>query len=378
MAAFASNSNATIEWLIPGNYVLNGQSIYSNSISTTDMGVYIATASYGSCVAKIVPQVSHNWLTYGLHDSWGQQLSPTQVTKIVNANLQNLSSPLLGVVADSVGCLSYYARYFGTGDIIEVPNKPQLTSNSPVCNGGDVKISSGEQPWSLWGFDWTGPGGNKYLNSDLIFSSSQHPKGTSQYILRLTNNGCFSEPDTINVAVGIPTSPKVAITANPGFNTGPYVPVTYTANVLDTGATVSYQWYKSLGAIPGATNKTLKLTTQTDIQAGEILTVRINTDPVCATTNTADSPPQTIGINLGIDDVNNNEIRLYPNPVHDVLTVSGLEKGATITITTITGKQVEADIVYGEDKAIIHTEQLADGNYLLRSGDHIVRFVKAQ
>jgi hypothetical protein len=45
-------------------------------------------------------------------------------------------------------------------------------------------------------------------------------------------------------------------------------------------------------------------------------------------------------ITLGIDDVQKNELKLYPNPVKNILTISSIENINTIHVFDITGKQV--------------------------------------
>lgn len=411
MSGVATNSNATINWVVPPNNtaINNSVTIGAQNISQAARGYYYVTAILGQCVARdtifleigmapsqptlsfntpicegdtlvatITPQTNYPWLTYGLHDGiTGQQISPTQVTKIANASLStNVPDPLLGVVADSVGCYTYDVYYFVGGEINETPAKPNATSNSPVCGSGNLDLFGGGQPW-MYNYEWIGPSGT-YNTQNISIPFAQHPKGKFEYRLRYNNNGCYSEYDTVSVEVSNPTTPKVQMVANPGFNVGPYTPITFTANVLDTGATVNYQWYKNLVAVPGGTNKTLTLSTSTDLQTGDVMTVRINTEPACATIKQVDSPPQTININLSVNNLSDNDINLYPNPVHDMLVITGLEKGAEVSVSTITGKQVAVDVTRDGTKIIINTSGLAEGNYILRSGNSAVRFIKAK
>lgn len=400
--AFCTNTNATIDWQIYDNsYINNTYSIYTSSLAQSYSGRYIAYANYGSCYASdtvyvnvgayppspninsnspvcegqtltitMVPQVNHSWLQYAYFDQNNNKIGSTSTINIPNVTAVG-GTGYLCYIYDTVGCGSgtyFYAHVFPT------PAKPNAASNSPVCNAGNLQLST---PYidPSYNYVWTGPGGAKYYTKDVTINGPVAP-GKHKYIVKADFNGCESEADTIDVEVGLPTTPKVAISANPGFNVGPYVPVTYTANTLDTGTTTTYQWYKNLVAIPGATNKTVTLINETDIKAGEALTVRINSNPICAVTNTADSPPQTIVINLGVDDINDNEIALYPNPVHDVLFVTGLERNAPVSITTISGKEIAVPVTTDGDRIRIETAQLPAGTYLLRSNGRAASFVK--
>ncbi len=68
------------------------------------------------------------------------------------------------------------------------------------------------------------------------------------------------------------------------------------------------------------------------------------------------------------------DIRIYPNPASDHLTISGLEAGTTIRIYANDGKLVE--VATAEGTTILPVSHLAQGTYLLQINTSIVKFIK--
>lgn len=84
---------------------------------------------------------------------------------------------------------------------------------------------------------------------------------------------------------------------------------------------------------------------------------------------------KTIVFNADLSDVENNmaapQIQMYPNPVENIIYVSGLEKDADIKVLSIDGKTVKN--VVGQQ---IEVSDLAKGMYLLSVEGRMIKFMK--
>lgn len=80
-----------------------------------------------------------------------------------------------------------------------------------------------------------------------------------------------------------------------------------------------------------------------------------------------DSTSQLITfLTTGINEPFTNDIILFPNPVKDVLNISGLPERTTVSILDISGRALQAEVQYSKGKATINTRELSNGAYLLR------------
>ncbi len=76
-----------------------------------------------------------------------------------------------------------------------------------------------------------------------------------------------------------------------------------------------------------------------------------------------------------IPEMNNTQIRVYPNPTQDILFVDGLKENSTIRLFSIDGRLVETYHVTGTQTQL-EVNALQQGIYLLQMGENIVRFIK--
>jgi hypothetical protein len=72
---------------------------------------------------------------------------------------------------------------------------------------------------------------------------------------------------------------------------------------------------------------------------------------------------------VGIDDVDNAAIALYPNPASSTVTLTGIEGEATVTVVDMNGRVVKV-IGYGleviDNSLTIDISELAQGAYFVR------------
>lgn len=76
-----------------------------------------------------------------------------------------------------------------------------------------------------------------------------------------------------------------------------------------------------------------------------------------------------------IPEMNNTQIRIYPNPTQNILFVDGLKENSTIRLFSIDGRLVETHHVSGTQTQL-EVNSLRPGTYLLQMGENIVRFIK--
>lgn len=69
------------------------------------------------------------------------------------------------------------------------------------------------------------------------------------------------------------------------------------------------------------------------------------------------------------------DIRVFPNPASDHLTISGLDAGTTIRIYANDGKLLEVTTAEGTT-TVLPVSHLAQGTYLLQINTSIVKFIK--
>ncbi|UOE42042.1 T9SS type A sorting domain-containing protein [Chryseobacterium suipulveris] len=77
---------------------------------------------------------------------------------------------------------------------------------------------------------------------------------------------------------------------------------------------------------------------------------------------------------LGVENINKNAVKIYPNPVKNELSVSGIKGIQPFEIYSIDGKLVKSGSYSSERK--IDLGNLAKGTYLLKIGDSKMKFIK--
>ncbi len=189
----------------------------------------------------------------------------------------------------------------------------------------------------------------------------------SYTILVQDSNGCISNPFTVQID-------KIEIN-----NT-----VSQVAEVLEMTYknAVSYQWIDVDDdiRIPGANKATYTPTKSGRFQVEMVVnetSLRVQNQTTVRRENTQIilSPVIEYKIEtLGIDDVEKNIFKVYPNPTSERLVLPTTLIRKTYKIYSILGKEVQSDVIYSEE---IQVNELAKGVYFLRvDGFEPVRFIK--
>ena len=77
---------------------------------------------------------------------------------------------------------------------------------------------------------------------------------------------------------------------------------------------------------------------------------------------------------LAVNDLSNNELRIYPNPVKDQLSLDGISKDEKYEIYSLDGKKVKSGTV--ATKKTINVNALPKGVYLLKIAEKNLKFIK--
>lgn len=404
LSANTSISGVSFQWTGPNSYSNTGQNITLTNVNSSMSGTYKVIATKATCTSdsdtlsitvNARPMTplgatnapicigdtlavafdsgsSQNWHTPAI---WGPAgFSDTLfASKIPNASKANAGT-YMALVTDTLGCVSDTGRFTIPANKINTkPATPVIVDNGPICKGDTLKlngptIQTGEK------YNWTGPGTLTFNTKDVTLANYTLA-GINRYILTIDSNGCHSIPDTVDIDVRPTAVPKVVISADPGFIVGTNVLVTLTANPVDTGINIQYQWKINGNDVVGATGKTFQVTTLVDIQQGDAITVSIVTGPTCNSTTAVTSNPVVININLGVEQlINKDNLSLYPNPVKDLLIVDNVSPATTIT--NISGQILQLPITTKNNKTFINTSTLPDGIYIIRMNERAIRFIK--
>jgi hypothetical protein len=136
--------------------------------------------------------------------------------------------------------------------------------------------------------------------------------------------------------------------------------ITVDSLTLTSSSANAYQWYKDENIIVNATTQNYTVSSTGSYK------VRIKDLADC------EAFSDTVNFLLsGISNYTNQIIQVYPNPVKDILRVSGI--GYRVTVYNYLGEKVmERELVDGQ----INVSSLPTGIYILKTEEGIARFVK--
>jgi len=354
-------ANASYLWKGPNNFEALTAQINIDNIKTDQAGIYKLTVTTGGCstvkdinvsVAPLPQAVagnnrticSGNAVTLGAAAVNGNTYSwtsnpPGYSAAIANPVVNPMSTTTYTVTETTPkGCIQ-------TNQVtITVTSTPQ----TPVINpGGATTLCQGQQllitASGTTGHQWYKNG--SLLNGETGVTYSASTSGI--YTVKITNNTCVS-----------PTSSGITIT----FNPVPAPPtITPAGNLLTSSSTINNQWFLNGTAITAATGQTYIA------QTSGAYTVQVTQNGCHAT-----SAPYNYTITGIVDPAFwNDEVKVYPNPVVEILTIKNeSNRKLYCQLTDVLGRKVKETILtYGS--GFINMNGLGQGVYYLLITDTI-------
>lgn len=170
------------------------------------------------------------------------------------------------------------------------PATPTVTSNSPVCVGSTINLTTPTVTGAT--FVWSGPSFGNSAQNPSIANATTGMAGT--YNLIVTVDGCSSTAGSTNVAVNSSVTPTVSIAITSGGNpTCASQSVTYTATATNGGTAPGYQWKLNGVNIPGATASTY---TPSSIANNDVFTCVLTSNSACASPSSVTSTGITMQV----------------------------------------------------------------------------------
>ncbi len=171
-----------------------------------------------------------------------------------------------------------------------IPAAPTAGSNSPVCTGSTILLTSNTVAGAT--YSWTGPSAfASALEDPSRPGATAAMAGT--YSVTVTVAGCTSPVGTTVVVVSGSVVPTNAIVASPSGAICAGTSVTFTATAGGGGTTPTYQWQVN-GANVGTGGTTYTSSTLTN---GQIVTCILTSSSPCASPTTATSNAITMVVN---------------------------------------------------------------------------------
>ncbi len=232
--------------------------------------------------------------------------------------------------------------------VVTVVTAPVVQALTPAkfCWGGSSLLSTNASYLGgAIGYQW-------FFNSTVI-------PGATNPTYNATVPGIYSctiaVPSSCTASTGPITVSQVPL---------PDPPITYTGTAMRTGNFyITYQWYKNLVAIPGATAFTTPATGSGSYK------VAVTDTNGCQSVSAA----YILGNATGIDNVNNTDIAIFPNPASQSVHIGSLVPVRAV-ISSIDGKA----LINMADAKEINISELADGFYIITVYDAENNLLKTQ
>ena len=255
-------------------------------------------------------------------------------------------------VADDVTLVAKWSQLFivtfdvegGNGSLAATIDDVAIASDDEVAEGSNVVFTADPDPgyqvkvWTLNGVAVAGNTSNEYILEDL----SENAEVTVEFELATY---------TVTFSVTGSNGGLTATVDGSGITTG--AEVAYGKNVVFLAAPANNYRVKgwTLNGSPVSGNTTVNYQ-YNNLQAA--ITVSVEFEII---------PPI-----LNVPEFGSGELKLYPNPAHDIVTISGLEGGEIITLVDAAGRRM-MQIKASNPLEEINVSNLARGMYLIIIND---------
>ena len=363
----ATFTNGIINWYdapTAGNLVFTGSNFLTPSLSASV--TYYVEAANGTCVSTVrtpitatvntIPTVTSTTpatrcgtgsvtltATSGAGTLTWYNL-PTGGTILATGTTFNtpsiVATTIYYVEVSNGTCTSTRTAVTATIDIMQT-----ITSTTPAsrCDAGTLTLSAAATGGTLnW---YAGPTGGSILGTGSNFTTPSISITTTYYV-EVTNGTCTSSRIAVLASIA-PTAAPTA-TANQTFCAGEVV-----GNIVITGTNII--WYTA------ATNGTI-VPPNTPLVAGTIYYASQTVGSCQSPTRVAVT--MTLGNCLGSEEFVANVIKLYPNPVIDILNISSTTTITKIEVVNMLGQMVFSKSL-NEMETTIDMDRYAAGAYIV-------------
>lgn len=308
---------------------------------------------------------THSAITLSTTSSYSSPVTYTWTTPLLNTVISPsllASNPGVYTITASSGSISA-SQTLAVGINTSIPTVSiTSSSNSITCSTGTVLLTGIVSPTNVT-YTWFGAG------DDLGCNSATCIKGAAGiYTLSVTNvsNGC-TNTSTIQIRDG---RIYPMLSSNNLFTVScPNGTVDLSVSVQNPTVNLLYQWFPPSGAITNATNMPV-LNTNAPGNYTLILTNSLNGCNIMTLVS--------VYACVGLEEVALNSIKIFPNPVSDLLTIKSENvSGPKISLKILNDL---GETVYFTDQFIFNSpidlSYLSPGIYFLKLQSKTLKFIK--
>ncbi|GEC77549.1 T9SS type A sorting domain-containing protein [Flavobacterium aquatile] len=364
----ATFSSGTVNWYdapVGGNLVGTGSNFITPSLSATTS--YFAEATNGVCTSLVRTSVTAtiNEIPVITSTTPASRCGDGSLTLQATASIGTINwynAPTGGTLVATGG--SFTTPILGTTTIyyVEVVNGgcnstrtavnatvfavATITSTTPAsrCDAGNLTLNATSNVGTL---NWYNvPSGGTLLGTGTSFTTPSISVSTTYYV-EATNGSCTSSRVAVTASI-IPTAAPTGF-ANQTFCAGETVGL-----ISVTGSNVI--WYDAASGGNVIPNGTV-LVSGTTYYASQTVTSCESPTRLAVT--------MTLGGCLGNEEFVANVIKLYPNPVIDVVTISSIEIMTNLEVINMLGQIVFSKSI-NENETTIDMSRYSSGSYIVR------------
>ncbi|TND00892.1 MAG: PKD domain-containing protein, partial [Bacteroidetes bacterium] len=245
---------ATYAWTGPNSFSSTNEDPTIPSATTAASGTYSLTITVGGCTSA--------------QSTVAVTVNPTPATPTVGSNSPVCSGQTLNLTSNTVAGATY-----------QTPSSPGPGSNTPICAGQSLNLTSNTVASAT--YSWTGPNSFSSTNEDPTISGAT-TAATGMYYVTVTVSGCTSPTDSVAVIVN--PLPVVLAGSDVAICIGDSTPLSGTGTgtmVWSNASGLSCTNCSAPNASPAATTTyTLTLTDANGCVNTDDVIVTVNTLPV--------------------------------------------------------------------------------------------------
>lgn len=387
----SSTSGVSYSWVGPNSFSSSTQNPSKGSVTTTDNGSYIVTATLNGCsrkdttvvtvfpttptptagntgpycvgsdiqlTATTVPGATYTWS--------GPSFSSTDQNPLIQTGtLANAGT--YTVYATANGCNS------GTSNTtVSVVNGPSVSiypsPRDTVCGsptGSATFVATAVNPGGTPSYQWYKNGVQIATTTSNTYTATGIQTGDAYYAKLVPGSGaaCTTPVNSNKITMTVMpyVTPTVSISVSPDSTAWSGVMLTFTATTTNAGNKPSYQWKLNGVNVNGALSNVWGASNLND---KDKVTCEVTSSYICPQPQKVTSNVITLKIKTGINNLSQHNISIYPNPTQTTLTVEGVAKGTMLQLKDVLGRQV-INTTSTQTKTVLNTAQLSAGNYLL-------------